>query len=138
MLLDDQLCFALYAASRAVQGLYRPLLDPLGLTYPQYLVLLVLWEEDGLSVTGIGDRLALNSATLTPLLKRMEDRGIVERRRSEVDERQVLVHLTSGGLGLRADVQTVTTSVTCDATAAVDDAEALVATLTRLRAELSE
>ncbi len=99
--LEDQLCFALYAASRAMTAVYGPLLDGLGLTYPQYLVLLVLWEHDGERVSHIGDRLQLDSATLTPLLKRLEARGLVERRRSAADERVVEVFLTAAGKRLR-------------------------------------
>jgi len=92
MLLDDQLCFALYSATHAIQRLYRPLLDELDLTYPQYLGMLVLWEDDGLSVSEIGERLFLNSATLTPLLKRMESAQLVERVRSATDERLVVCY----------------------------------------------
>jgi DNA-binding MarR family transcriptional regulator len=99
--LEDQLCFALYAASRAMTAVYAPLLDALDLTYPQYLVLLVLWDHDGERVSHIGDRLQLDSATLTPLLKRLEARGLVERRRSTTDERVVEVYLTAAGKRLR-------------------------------------
>ena len=99
--LDDQLCFPLYAAARAVQQRYRPLLDELGITYPQYLVLLVLWEEDGLSVKRIGARLMLDSGTLTPLLKRLEAAGLLERRRSAADGRVVTAHLTGAGAALK-------------------------------------
>jgi DNA-binding MarR family transcriptional regulator len=99
--LDDQLCFPLYAAARAVQQLYRPLLAELGLTYPQYLVMLVLWEEDGLPVSAIGKRLRLDSGTLTPLLKRMAAAGLVVRARSQEDERVVRVSLTEDGRALR-------------------------------------
>lgn len=99
--LEDQLCFALYAASRAMTAAYAPLLEPLGLTYPQYLVLLVLWSHDGERVSRIGDRLQLDSATLTPLLKRLEARGLVERRRSTSDERVVEVFLTTAGKRLQ-------------------------------------
>jgi len=95
--LDNQLCFALYAAARAVTSCYQPLLDALELTYPQYLVLMVLWEEDGARVSRIGERLFLDSATLTPLLKRLAARGLLERRRSQRDERVVEVHLTAEG-----------------------------------------
>ena len=101
LLLDNQLCFALYRAQRAMTAAYVPLLAELGLTYPQYLVMLVLWERDGERVSAIGDRLALDSATLTPLLKRMEAAGLVERRRSEVDERVVEVFLTADGKRLK-------------------------------------
>ena len=99
--LEDQLCFALYAASRAMTAVYAPMLDELGLTYPQYLVLLVLWDHDGERVSGIGDRLQLDSATLTPLLKRLEGHGLVERRRSTADERVVEVFLTAAGKRLK-------------------------------------
>ena len=95
--LDNQLCFALYAASRAMTSAYAPLLDELGLTYPQYLVMLVLWERDGERVSRIGERLYLDSATLTPLLKRLEARKLIARKRSTADERVVEVYLTTAG-----------------------------------------
>jgi DNA-binding MarR family transcriptional regulator len=101
LLLDQQLCFALYAASRSVTGLYRSLLDPLGLTYPQYLVMLVLWEQDGLTVRELGERLQLDSGTLTPLLKRLQTAGLVTRQRRKEDEREVDIRLTDAGLVLR-------------------------------------
>lgn len=97
LLLDNQLCFALYSASLAMTKLYKPLLDALGLTYPQYLVMLVLWEGDGLSVSALGERLSLDSGTLTPLLKRLEAAGWLVRQRSAEDERRVEVHLTPEG-----------------------------------------
>ena len=109
LLLSDQICFPLYAAARAVQQVYRPLLRTLGLTYPQYLVMLVLWETDGLSVSGIGHRLHLDSGTLTPLLKRMEAAELVDRRRSTSDERVVTVHLTDAGRHLQTDAADVPT-----------------------------
>jgi MarR family transcriptional regulator, organic hydroperoxide resistance regulator len=99
--LDRQLCFALYSSSLAMTRLYKPLLEPLGLTYPQYLVLLVLWEQDELTVSAVGDKLFLDSGTLTPLLKRMEAAGWLSRQRSAQDERQVLVRLTDTGRALR-------------------------------------
>lgn len=95
--LDHQLCFALYAASNAMTRLYRDRLEPLGLTYPQYLAMLVLWEQDGaaaLNVKTLGERLHLDSGTLTPMLKRMEQAGLVSRTRNAADERQVAVALT--------------------------------------------
>ena len=92
--LDNQLCFALYSTSLAMTRLYKPLLDALGITYPQYLVLLVLWERDGLSVSELGNRLFLDSGTLTPLLKRMEAAGLVTRQRALDDERRVHIALT--------------------------------------------
>lgn len=102
--LDEQLCFALYAASRAMVSCYRPQLDALGITYPQYLVMLVLWEREEATVTSIGTALQLETGTLSPLLKRLETAGFVHRRRQEIDERSVLVSLTDAGRALRADV----------------------------------
>lgn len=98
--LDEQLCFALYSASRAVTAAYRPLLEPLDLTYPQYLVLLVLWEEEPCTVGHLGERLYLDSGTLSPLLKRLEAAGLVLRRRSDLDERRVEITLTPNGRAL--------------------------------------
>ena len=101
MLLDDQLCFALYAASRAVTQRYRPLLDDLGLTYPQYLVMLVLWEHGTVPIKDIGTALHLDYGTLTPLIKRLETNGLVRRERAADDERTVRVSLTAEGEELR-------------------------------------
>ena len=101
LLLDNQLCFSLYSTSLAMTKLYQPMLKALGLTYPQYLVMLVLWEQDGLSVSEIGERLFLDSGTLTPLLKRLQLAGLLERRRSAADERRVQVMLSAAGRGLR-------------------------------------
>lgn len=98
--LDDQLCFALYAASRAMTNAYRPGLVRLGLTYPQFVTLLVLWKEDGLGVAELAHRLRLDASTLSPLLKRMETMGLLERRRCAQDERRVTIHLTPAGLDL--------------------------------------
>lgn len=102
LLLDNQLCFALYSASLAMTRLYKPLLDELGLTYPQYLAMLVLWEQDGVMVSELGDRLSLDSGTLTPLLKRLEAAGLVARIRDVQDERRVHVSLTAAGRKLKA------------------------------------
>lgn len=99
--LDNQLCFSLYAASRALTGLYRELLEDLGLTYPQYLVMLVLWEHGELPVKKLGEQLRLDSGTLSPLLKRLEAAGLVRRERSAQDERSVVVRLTDEGTALR-------------------------------------
>lgn len=101
LLLDNQLCFAMYSTSLAMTKLYKPLLAELGLTYPQYLVLLVLWEADDISVSALGERLYLDSGTLTPLLKRMETAGWLKRTRASDDERRVHVTLTPAGLALR-------------------------------------
>lgn len=102
LLLDRQVCFPLYAATNLLTRLYGPILSGLGLTYPQYLVMLVLWEEDLQTVGALGARLYLDSGTLTPLLKRMEKAGLVRRERDQNDERRVLVSLTPAGRDLRA------------------------------------
>lgn len=138
MQLSDQLCFGLYSATRAIQRLYRPLLAEHGLTYPQYLVMLVLWEEDGLLVSEIGARLGLDSASTTPLLQRMEQSGLVVRTRSTSDERRVIVELTEQGRSLRDEVQHTTTAVTCAALDASSDAEALRRALDELVAGLPD
>ena len=105
--LDNQLCFALYSTSLAMTKLYKPLLEPLGLTYPQYLALLVLWERDALTVSELGERLFLDSGTLTPLLKRMEAAGWLQRERAADDERRVIVSLTAAGRALRQQARAV-------------------------------
>lgn len=99
--LDNQLCFSLYAAAHAIKKAYRPLLEELGLTYPQYLILIVLWSTDGLKVSDIGTRLNLDSGTLTPVLKRLEALGFVSRKRRAKDEREVEIALTDEGRDLR-------------------------------------
>ena len=101
LLLDNQLCFALYSTSLAMTKLYKPLLDELGLTYPQYLAMLVLWEKDGLMVSELGERLYLDSGTLTPLLKRLEVSGLISRIRAVEDERRVHITLTAAGRKLK-------------------------------------
>lgn len=105
--LDKQVCFALYSATRAVTQLYRPVLDALGLTYPQYLVMLVLWERGASTVKQLGQALELDSGTLSPLLKRLESQGYVRRERSTVDERSVVVDLTGTGAALRTRARSV-------------------------------
>lgn len=99
--LDQQLCFSLYATSMAISRAYKPMLDALGITYPQYLVLHALWEQDGRTVGAIADRLALESSTITPLVKRLEAAGLVRRARNPADERQVQVSLTDAGRAIR-------------------------------------
>ncbi len=103
MPLDDQLCFSLYATSMAITRAYKPMLDQLGITYPQYLVLHALWEQDGRTVGAIAERLALESSTITPLVKRLEAAGFVTRERNPQDERQVQVRLTPRGTGMREE-----------------------------------
>ena len=107
MKLGHQLCFPLYAAARNVTGLYTPLLKPLGLTYTQYIVFLVLWEKDGVSVTEIGEKLMLDNGTLSPLLKKMEQAGYVERRRCREDDRVVEITLTEKGRALQEDAKVI-------------------------------
>jgi DNA-binding MarR family transcriptional regulator len=111
--LSDQLCFAVYSAGHAFNRVYKPHLERLGLTYPQYLVMLVLWEEDGLAVKAIGDRLGLDSGTLTPLLKRLEAAGHVVRARDPADERSVRVGLTDKGRALREKAEGVPFALGC-------------------------
>ena len=111
--LDDQLCFALYSTSLAMNKAYRKLLAPLGLTYSQYLLMMVLWERDDLSVSEIGARLFLDSATLTPLLKRMETSGLIQRVRASTDERQVIVTLTPAGRSLKLQAGEIPESLLC-------------------------
>jgi DNA-binding MarR family transcriptional regulator len=135
--IDEQLCFALYNAQRAMTRAYAPLLEPLGLTYPQYIVLLVLWERDGLPVNQLGERLALDSGTLTPLLKRLEQQGLVERRRGELDERLVHIHLTARGRALRGKARKVPAALACRAGYDVASEHSL-RELVRLRDELTE
>ena len=115
LLLEDQLCFSLYAAGLAMNKVYRKLLRTLGLTYPQYLVMMVLWEHDELTVSGIGERLFLDSATLTPLLKRIESAGLITRLRAANDERQVIIALTRKGLSLKQQMRSVPEQVFCAA-----------------------
>lgn len=135
-ILEQHLCFALYRASRAMIRGYASLLEPMGLTYAQYLVLLVLWEEDALSVRQLGERLSLDSATLTPLLKRLEAQGAIERRRAPDDERVVRVRLTEKGHALRAECRDLPKAAACRLGDFGDPA--LVARIERLRQELTE
>lgn len=111
--LDNQLCYALYAAAHRMTKSYRPLLERLGLTYPQYLVLLVLWEQDGVTVSEIGRRLRLDSGTLTPVLKRLEVAGLLRRTRRQSDEREVEIALTAQGRELRVEAVSVREAVMC-------------------------
>jgi DNA-binding MarR family transcriptional regulator len=136
-LLDDQLCFALYSTGLAMNKLYRKLLRKLDLTYPQYLVMLVLWEREGVTVSDIGARLFLDSATLTPLLKRLESAGLVARTRSAQDERQVLISLTDAGRALRREAAAVQESLICAAACAPADLIALKGQLEMLRGKLA-
>lgn len=134
--LNNQLCFALYSANLALNKLYRQLLAPLGLTYPQYLVMLVLWERDDITVSEIGEQLFLDSATLTPLLKRLASAGLIVRQRSRQDERQVAVTLTESGRALQQQALTIPESVRCAAACDTDSLVALQHELETLRHQL--
>nr|WP_297350274.1 MarR family transcriptional regulator [uncultured Caldimonas sp.] len=135
--LDNQLCFALYSTSLAMTKLYKPLLERLGLTYPQYLVMLVLWEQDGITVGDLGERLFLDSGTLTPLLKRMETAGWVTRERAKEDERRVIVSLTPEGRKLRREAITVPQEVSCATQCTLEELSELRQRLHDLRKRLS-
>ena len=137
--LDHQLCFALYAASLAMTKAYRPLLAPLHLTYPQYLVMLVLWETDGtdgITVSQMGDRLTLDSGTLTPLLKRLEAQGRLQRQRDVVDERRVWLRLTAAGRALMAQATPIPQAMACATACDLQQIGHLAAQLTTLRRQL--
>ena len=127
--LENQLCFALYAASNAMIRRYREPLNAFGLTYPQYLTMLVLWESAPLSVKEIGERLSLDSGTLTPMLKRMQAAGLVTRQRNEADERQVDIDLTDQGRALRRKAAAMAEALACSLPLTPRD-------ITRLREEL--
>lgn len=130
--LDRQVCFALYSASRAATAVYRPLLEDLGLTYPQYLVMLVLWESEPKGVKELGEELGLDSGTLSPLLKRLETLGLVERRRSGEDERRVAVHLTLAGRALSSKANGIPQRLADAAGLSAEELEQLRTTLERL------
>ncbi|MEU5170392.1 MarR family winged helix-turn-helix transcriptional regulator [Streptomyces mutomycini] len=134
--LDHQVCFSLQAASRAFGGVYREALRDLGLTYPQYLAMMVLWEHGPLPVKTIGDRLHLDSGTLSPLLKRLESAGLVRRERGPQDERSVTVHLTDSGAGLRERALPVPRSILRATGLSVQEVLDLQETLGRLTASL--
>ncbi|WP_443694776.1 MarR family winged helix-turn-helix transcriptional regulator [Pseudomonas sp.] len=141
--LDNQLCFKLYAASRAVTRAYKPMLDQLGLTYPQYIVMLVLWEwhhatPDQPTVKALGERLMLDSGTLTPLLKRMEQLGLVRRQRSAQDEREVHLSLSQAGVQRRDQAHQLKTRLLCDSGVDLNQADALREGLDQLLAQIRD
>ncbi|AFT69964.1 Organic hydroperoxide resistance transcriptional regulator [Alloalcanivorax dieselolei B5] len=135
--LDLQVCFALYSTNLAMTKVYRRLLRELGLTYPQYLVMMVLWEEDGQTVSEIGERLFLDSATLTPLLKRLEGMGLLSRRRAVDDERRVRVQLTDPGRELRIRAEAIPEAVACASQCQPEELRALKDQLHALRRKLN-
>lgn len=134
--LDDQLCFALHSAHLALGRAYRSLLADLGLTYSQYLVMLVLWEGDELTVSALGERLFLDSATLTPLLKRLEQAGLLTRTRAASDERQVIISLTPAGANLRTQAEPIPGQLACQTQLDGGDVASLRALLVDLRERL--
>jgi MarR family transcriptional regulator, organic hydroperoxide resistance regulator len=135
--LDNQICFAVYSTAHAFNRVYKPLLDRLGLTYPQYLVMLVLWERDGLPVKDIGERLFLDSGTLTPLLKRLEAAQLVKRTRSTEDERQVLVALTSQGQALQEKARALPPAILAASACTVAELSAMKNEIVALRDRLN-
>lgn len=134
--LDNQLCFALYSTSLAMTKLYKPLLDELGLTYPQYLVMLVLWEKDGLMVSELGERLYLDSGTLTPLLKRLEAAGLVSRLRDVADERRVHITLSPAGRKLKVQAAKIPGCILTASQCAIPELVALTQQVQALRERL--
>jgi MarR family transcriptional regulator, organic hydroperoxide resistance regulator len=137
LLLGNQLCFAIYSTAHAFNRVYKPLLGRLGLTYPQYLVMLVLWERDGLPVKDVGERLFLDSGTLTPLLKRLEAAELIKRTRSTEDERQVLIALTSRGQALREKARAVPQAILAAPACSVTELSAMKNELIALRDQLN-
>lgn len=138
MQLDRQLCFALYSSAHALNRAYKPVLKALGLTYPQYLVMIVLWERDGVTVKEIGERLHLDSGTLTPLLKRLEAMGLVTRARDTADERQVRIQLTGKGGGMREAARAVPQAILRAMGQPMADLTRLKLELVRLRDQLNK
>jgi MarR family transcriptional regulator, organic hydroperoxide resistance regulator len=135
--LDNQLCFALYSSSLMLTRLYKPLLGAFGLTYPQYLVMLALWETDGVGVGELGERLFLDSGTLTPLLKRMEAAGLLIRARAAEDERRVIVTLTAAGRALRRRAEHLPMALGCATGCKLDQIAKLTAQLQALRTHVA-
>jgi DNA-binding MarR family transcriptional regulator len=136
--LEQQLCFAVYSAAHAFTRFYKPLLGKLGVTYPQYLVLLTLWETDAINVSSIGERLLLDSGTLTPVLKRLEALGLVTRKRSESDERQLVISLTDKGQGLKKVAADFPRQILMASECSGDELRALTRTMFNLRESLDQ
>lgn len=136
--LENQFCFALYSASLAMTKTYKPFLDKLGLTYPQYLVMLVLWQQDNVLVKSIGEKLFLDSGTLTPLLKRLEASSLIERTRDEADERQVRITLTREGRALKKKAQCIPHQVLCASGQQHEELAKLREQLTTVRNDLAK
>jgi DNA-binding MarR family transcriptional regulator len=137
LMLSSQLCFAIYSTAHAFNRVYKPLLDKLGLTYPQFLVMLVLWERDGVPLKDIGERLFLDSGTLTPLLKRLEATGLVKRTRSTEDERQVLIALTAQGQALKEKARAVPQAILAASACSLGELSTMKKDLIALRDQLN-
>ena len=137
LMLGNQLCFAVYSTAHAFNRVYKPLLDRLGVTYPQYLVMLALWERDGVPVKDIGERLFLDSGTLTPLLKRLEAARLVKRARSREDERQVLIALTPQGQALKEKARGVPPAILAASGCSLGELTAMKRNLIALRDQLN-
>ena len=137
LLLGNQICFAVYSTAHAFNRVYKPLLDRLGLTYPQYLVMMVLWERDDVPLKDIGEKLFLDSGTLTPLLKRLEASGLIKRTRSTEDERQVLIALTPKGQALREEARAVPQAILSSSACSVGELFAMKNELVALRDRLT-
>ncbi|MTH55186.1 MarR family transcriptional regulator [Bacillus mangrovi] len=136
--LENQLCFALYASSKELSAMYRPMLDPLNLTFPQYLVMLVLWETNGQTVKEIGEKLMLDSGTLTPMLKRLETSGLLQRVRSKEDERKMMITLTATGEKLRTEASCIPDKVAPKLGLSIEEYKLLLKTLKNLTIHLKQ
>lgn len=136
--LDQQLCFALYSTSLAMTKVYKPLLDKLGLTYPQYLIMLILWQNDGLALKDVGEQLQIDSGALTPVIKRMEAMGLLIRSRNPQNERTLEIRLTKAGWAMRVQAAEVNRTVGVSCCMAEPEIHALRQELVQLRAQLSK
>ena len=137
LLLGNQICFAVYSTAHAFNRVYKPLLDRLGLTYPQYLVMLVLWERDDVPLKDIGEKLFLDSGTLTPLLKRLEAQGLIKRTRSTEDERQVLIALTPKGQALKEKARAVPEGILASSACSLGELSRIKTDIVALRDRLN-
>ncbi|MFO6425160.1 MarR family winged helix-turn-helix transcriptional regulator [Motilimonas sp. KMU-193] len=137
LLLENQVCFSLYSAANAIIRAYRPLLEAIDLTYPQYLAMLVLWANDGINVKDMGAKLHLDSGTLTPLLKRLESKGLLDRKRGASDERVREIWLTEAGKALKAQAKSIPHTMFCKSDLPLDELAALKATCDKLLSKIN-
>lgn len=135
--LDNQLCFSLYSTSLAMGKLYKPILDELGLTYPQYLMMMVLWEQDGITATDLSARLMQDKGALSPVIRRLENQGLIDRQRDPEDDRRVLIHLSAGGRKLQRQARDIPERVFCISALDKETARALKQQLDTLRDTLN-